>query len=84
MINTLSSSLRTHCTIFIAPCASAARLVFGGATAYNSNNGVLHASAMQLDPVSWWIFRLVGLACNVECKCAYNVSKRLRSSGLEK
>lgn len=52
MINTLSSSLRTHCIILFALCASAARLVLAGATAYSSNSGVLHASAIHVVLVS--------------------------------
>lgn len=38
--------------ILFALCANAALLVFAGATAYNSNSGVLHASAMHVVLVS--------------------------------
>jgi hypothetical protein len=66
IINTLSSSLLTHWIILFALCANAARLVFAGATAYNSNNGVLHASAIDVVFVSWWTLRVVGLLCILE------------------
>jgi Mn2+/Fe2+ NRAMP family transporter len=52
IIKTLSSSRLTHWMILFALCANAALLVVTGATAYNSNSGVLHASAMQFVLVS--------------------------------
>lgn len=60
MINTLSSSLLTHCTSLFAASARAARDVVAGAIAYSSNSGVIHASVMQVAWVEWWILDELG------------------------
>ncbi len=68
MINTLSSSLLTHCTTLFALCVSAFLLQYGPATQYSSKSGVVHASETRVRLMLCWTLGCVGLVWIAACR----------------
>lgn len=68
IINTLSSSLLTHCTTLFALCASAFLLQCGPATQCSSKSGVVHASETSVRLMLCWTLGCVGLVWIAACK----------------